>query len=101
MRRGCKHEPTTIITTCDSVFGELTGPDYGNWWAHGVCEYRHCHELNCPVCGCSKGGWGPVGCPCQDWVPWHAMRAQPMHAAVKPSARRYRPSRRHRGKDRR
>lgn len=96
MRRGCTHEPTQLVTKWDALSGEMvTDPDYGNWWVRGVCEYGHCVELNCPVCGCNQGGWGPVYCPCEDWKPYRAMRRQPRPTPVKPSVRRFRPSRRH------
>lgn len=95
MRRGCKHEPTETVTMRDVLLGEMmTVPDYTSWWARGTCEYGHCVELNCPVCGCNKGGWGPVACPCEDWKPWPDMRRQPRPTPVKPSAARFRPSRR-------
>lgn len=95
MRRGCAHKPTTITSKyIDWLDEEITGPDYTSWWAKGQCEYGNCMELLCPVCGCVQGGWGPVDCPCEDHIPWPDMRHHPVHAAVKPSAARYRPSRR-------
>jgi hypothetical protein len=96
VRRGCNHRPeaTTIITDFNGE--EIAGPDYGNWWVKGTCEYGYCMELNCPVCGCNQGGWGPVGCPCEDWIPWPDMRHQPRPTPVKRSAARYRPSARNR-----
>lgn len=94
MRRGCRHKPATIVTQYDDILEmEITGPEYRNWWARGVCEYGNCTELNCPECGCNQGGWGPVACPCEDWKPWRAMRSQPVHAAVKPSVARHRSGR--------
>jgi len=88
--RGCKHKPARIVTRY-SVLGdvEVTGPDYRNWWrTDGVCEYGNCTELLCPVCGCGQGGWGPMECPCEDWIGYHDMRREPVPAAVKPSAAR-------------
>lgn len=84
MGRRCRHQPTArrIITIGDDSF---EGPDYRGWHeTQGVCEYGNCVELNCPVCGCARGGWGPVGCPCQDWIGYRDMRAE-RPAAVKPS----------------
>jgi hypothetical protein len=97
VRRGCTHEPKRTITRYSSLFEEeITGPDYGGWWVMGTCPYGNCREMNCPVCGCGKGGWGPVGCPCDGWACWPDMRPQLSPTPVKPSAARYRPSRRHR-----
>lgn len=31
------------------------------------CPEGNCVELIDPDTGENTGGWGPVGCPCQDW----------------------------------
>lgn len=89
MRRGCTHRPPAIKTEYIEFLGkDVTGPDYASWWTLGECEYGNCGELLCPECGCVQGGWGPVECPCEDWIPWRDMRRSVSHAAVKPSIRR-------------
>lgn len=95
-RYGCDHKTTSTVTEWDDLLGgEVTRPDYTNWWGQGSCEYGNCTELLCPACGRNQGGWGPVDCPCQDWRPREQRAAVgPNH--VKPSALRHgrRPHRR-------
>lgn len=91
MGRHCRHLPTA--TRIYPFAGGFEGPDFTGWYVKGVCEYGTCVELNCPVCGCNLGGWGPIDCPCEDMIGYHAMR-QKAHVPIKPSVAGRRPSRR-------
>lgn len=92
MGRRCKH--TSGKTTMVNINFDPAKPpdlveteDWSQWATEGVCEYGHCVEFNCPVCGCNRyGGFGPVMCPCQDWIHYRDMRAKPK-VAIKPSLR--------------
>ena len=100
--RHCRHKPPEhMLRTVTDPFGDGDVFRHSNgkpvllpcseWWVTGTCEYGNCVEFCCPVCGCnSGGGWGPVDCPCEDWIGYHAMRKAVAHAAVKPSLRRRR-----------
>lgn len=35
------------------------------WFVERPCAYGYCTDQFCPICGAWKGGWGPVGCPCE------------------------------------
>lgn len=97
MGRACRHEPTKTRVYDPGILGSIigrpvkpfTGPDYDGWFVSGrfggTCEFGNCTEVYCPVCGCNKGGWGPMSCPCDDTIGYREMRRKP-HVAVKKSA---------------
>ena len=35
-------------------------------WSQNLCAYGNCTEIWCGRCGHFSGGFGPVGCPCDD-----------------------------------
>lgn len=93
MRRSCSHlRKGHAEINRDMVRLFLLGLDNDfepppPWHVEQPCRYGNCMELLCPVCGCYRGGWGPVDCPCEDWICWLDMRSKP-RAPVKPSDRR-------------
>lgn len=86
MTRSCRHQPSTT-RVLDTPWGALVVPDTRDWYVDGgLCEYRRCVEFDCPVCGCMRGGWGPMDCPCDDLHGYREMRRK-RAVAVKPSVR--------------
>lgn len=97
--RHCRHEapahmlePVEVMGGGGDVYRHRNGKPIllpkPEWWIQGTCEYGNCVEFCCPVCRCnSGGGFGPVDCPCQNWIGYHDMRKAPVPVAVKPSLR--------------
>lgn len=69
--------------------------DYEGWDVERPCEFGACHTVWCPVCGIYKGGWGPVGCPCDGYPVLPEQRPRPRgFDGLKPSIRKRRRGRR-------
>lgn len=48
-------------------------PDRKAVWenrAEGTCRYGYCAEFRCRTCHGKLGGWGPVGCKCDNDIRW-------------------------------
>jgi hypothetical protein len=60
------------------------------WYVSKPCSVGNCVDQFCPLCGDWKGGWGPVGCPCEDgyWKGPCPDQWRMTPAPVKPSAAR-------------
>lgn len=80
----------TLTCRCGTITGRRRADGWDDYELLGRCAFGTCTQIRCPTCQRITGGWGPIGCPCDErGVRGHATPAeQPRPRVAVKGARR-------------